>query len=117
MKYVDATSLNDVGEFANQLDNSPHSTKVHLVAYTLSEGLMQMPFPFGILTGLLKLVRGKDGIKKFVYIISNAHVDIFNQMYNDTISHMLYGTDREDKNSVGGFSQRELNLICNNIYG
>ena len=79
----------------------------------LSAGIVAM----GLMTGwiwrwfkLVAWVRRGDW-REFVYAAMIRFPDVRDDLLRQTIHHMLTGTDREDKTSVGGFSQREIIMI------
>ena len=113
---VNAADFDSVDGFAERIEDLSPQKAADFQAFVLTEGLMKLPFPFGIITGILRLLKGKQGIRNFVYIIADKHPELLERWVFDTVTHILYGNDKEDVKSVGGFSQRECDLITKNIY-
>ena len=51
----------------------------------------------------------------FFDAMARMQPDALNETLNQILDHMLRGTDREDKDSVGGWSQRELDMFVGTI--
>ena len=98
-------------DFSDELSCMDTPEKIRLTAFVISEGLMRAPFPIGMLFGLVRWRHGKIGVKNVILKYAKDHEASVLEMFEQTLHHMVYGKDREDSDSVGGFSQREINMI------
>lgn len=107
----DATSLSSVSGLSNKLLRAKYLTKgaaAGVAAALVVNDLMRGPWWFQILARLIKIRGNYEFRMKFFY----AQVpDLAHSLIDDAALHMRSGKGTEDKNSVGGFSQREINLI------
>ena len=106
-----ANNISDLRSLAADLNNLPLPQKIAVGAHLLDAGLMRMS---GVLLGmqwLLKRARGYKGAYAFMIRTSADHPQQFKAFWEDTSNHILNGKDTEDTDSVGGYSQREVNMI------
>ena len=103
----------DVDAFADWLGTRSRVAVVHTVLW---HRLMQPTQAWvGVLVWVAKR-RGKASLQKFLEITDGQPNSTFvRDVYVQTIRHIIHGKDREDRDSVGGFSQREMDLIVTEL--
>jgi hypothetical protein len=106
-----ASSDLSIRALASNLRLLPRDRRTVLAGYLMAEGLMFPPIHLWPIFWVLRRIRGKQGLYNFVAILSQIYPRAIDGIIADTAKHMLDGRDTEDADSVGGFSQRELNLI------
>lgn len=87
---------------------------VHYIAYQIViQKLMKIPLWFDIPLRIISFFKKSQDYKQIVYLLFLKNPNLADALITDTTDHMKYGKDTEDKDSVGGFSQREINIIEN----
>lgn len=105
-----ATHRRDVMDLAFTLENTPEALRPTVAAFVVQRGLMVGPWWFRMLVGAINRNRPAVAIAK----LRGFYVRLPNEaahLITETARHMRHGKDREDADSVGGFSQREFDLI------
>lgn len=69
----------------------------------------------GLMLWLVKKSRGEQGVRNFFTSLRTLHADAFNSLVVDTVYHCAWGQDGVDQDSVGGWSQREIDLLCRKL--
>ncbi len=89
-------------------------TEVVLATYSL--GLMEFAGKASKATvWLIRLVRGQTGVENFLRFLWKKSPDTVHVMHYETALHSVYGKDAEDSDSVGGWSQREIDLLVDRM--
>lgn len=101
-----ASNMDDLEQIASRIRNLFIEEKAYMMATIYDQGLM---YPKGILRIIFWIVRKRR--KNFIIQIAKKSPQILDEWVNQTIHHMINGKDVEDKNSAGGFSQREINIL------
>jgi hypothetical protein len=97
---------------ARDLRNLSENRKIKYLAYCWVVPLMLPPWYLRPLFALLKRLRGEAGFRSVIKWMNNkTDGDFLDGIEKDTLDHLLTGHDTEDRDSVGGFSQREINAI------
>lgn len=115
LAHYRASSREDLEHLAGMMDRLTDARKAAGVAAIHANGLM---LPRGVLKLAVmfpRLAGGKAGITKFFQQLYLRDAASMNAMWDQTREHMLRGKDTEDKNSVGGWSQRELDIFTQEI--
>src|SRR5665213_2301630 len=107
MSKYQASSRESIHQFSRDLLNLPMMQQLDCFAHCIAVGCMKSHWSTNWCFNIIKWRHGEIGIK---YLI--AKLGLFNSIQQDTIHHLLYGRDRTDKDSVGGFSQCELDDIA-----
>ena len=97
------------------------ANKALFSGFVLGEGLMLMrginALAYGLFARLVAKMKGLSPAQVYMnthlIMVKRERLDIIADSIAQTIAHMRHGKDREDKNSAGGFSQRELQLVTN----
>lgn len=112
-----ASSRQDLFEAALRIDHLQTEEKVIFLTNTIQFGLMNAPVLLNIVLKGLKATRGRNGLLAFFkkMYARPDQANILAGMIADTRAHLFNGKDTEDKDSVGGFSQRELDLLFKDI--
>ena len=104
-----ANNSDDVRELAMGLANLP---ACQVLAHVHDLGLVRMPRSWlGVLMAILRKVRGTAGMRTFFVDLSIRDPDLVRDWMADTLAHVVDGCDLEDFDSVGGWSQREIDLL------
>lgn len=108
-----ANSKQSVSDLSVALTSLPHW---FVLAHVHDLGLMgcrQQPLAF--LIGVVKRLRGTNGMLAFFLSLKTRSPDTLNMWWADTLAHIHFGKDTEDADSVGGWSQREIDQLCARI--
>lgn len=89
--------------------------------FVLGEGLMLLrgvaALAYGLFARLIAKMKGISAAQVYMnshlIMVKRNQFDMIDDAIGQTTDHMRNGKDREDKNSVGGYSQRELQLVVN----
>jgi len=111
-----ASDINSLAKAAEKIDMFKPGEKIIFLTNVVEHSLMRAPFPINIVFAFAKKHKGRAGIAHMFHNLNNFGRDYGDKMIADTRKHMLTGVDTEDNNSVGGFSQRELNLLFRGIH-
>jgi hypothetical protein len=107
----DATSIVSVSTLANKLLSAKYLREPvpsRIAAAIIAQRLMLGPIWFRVLCGFLKLRGNYEN--RILYFVMHVP-DLANSIIDNTADWMVRGSDKEDLKSVGGFSQREVNLL------
>ena len=129
--YVAPTAEAPVRLNSSQRDVRNLATELYEVEDDRLQHVMAGIFGFGLMYGPWWLRMGvRIGMWRRKVSAVQAWTDLFNvmekrdrdglrtlltDMRHQTVSHIVHGKDREDKNSVGGFSKREAQAVSNII--
>ena len=105
---TDATDYRSIGNLAHCLGELSNEHKQLMTFYLLNKGLMKPSWWVRLPLKFIKWLRGSQGIYAFVVKAGQPFSD---SMINQTFAWMLDGHDTEERTSIGGFSQREIDLI------
>lgn len=105
-----ASSREDVAALSVAMRGLPDDDKLRGLVIAHATGLM---LPRGILRLGLWLVGLRGGARKALFLAELYRRDAAGALtlWDQTCSHVLNGKDREDADSVGGWSQREIDLF------
>jgi len=110
MRY-DATKKDDVARLAHNFATTPSDDYWKVLGHVHDLGLMRFRGINGPLVWILRKVRGTAGVLALFRILDQRVTGSMSEMMRETIMHMLTGKDREDPNSFGGWSQREIDAL------
>lgn len=113
MKTFLASSQKDVNTLAALLETAPPPYRPDIAARIIHGDLMRGPWWF---QGLLWIIRRRRAPLQRLRVLYARSPNLADDLIKDTAKHMRHGHDREDATSVGGFSQREMNLMDYIIY-
>jgi hypothetical protein len=108
----DATDRNSLYSFVDRLHNLQPDIRNLLNIYLISQNLMIPTGAAGLCIRFLRLVTSAVFFRKTLWVLFERNPAISIGSITATVQHLLHGRDTEDKDSVGGFSQRELDLIA-----
>lgn len=114
MRY-DASKKEDVARLAHNFATTPSSDYWKVLGHVHDLGLMRFRGINRPLVWILRKVRGTAGVLALFRILDQCLPGSMNEMMLDTIKHMLTGKDREDPNSFGGWSQREIDALTSRV--
>lgn len=106
-----ASSRSDLEAFCGSLDALDADRRVALMQRIWCAGYM---LPTGALRPLLwivRITRGEAGVGHLLRRLQQRNPDIFGLFWRQTLAHLLHGRDVEDRDSAGGYSQRELDQL------
>lgn len=112
---INASSRDDILRLATLIRGIEGEDRCQFAAVITDLGLMKVKH--AQVTGaieMLKSVRGKRGLIDFFTFLFVIEPNALEEFIEDTIDHILNGVDSEDIDSVGGWSQREVNLLLTN---
>lgn len=112
-KFYSASSMPDLMALASRLRRQSPVVKAHLAGH-LND--MRVMFPPWFLRWAVTIGSKRKGIPEVsVWILmfrrNEQGMRLAEGVIEDTARWMVDGLDREQPNSVGGFSQREINFI------
>jgi len=110
-----ASSDQSLIEAYNAIDSFNENQKIIFMANIFEHGLMNASFPTNLMIGFVKKHRKRVGLEHMFNILVHRSGKLVDSLIAETKNHMLHGYDTEDKNSAGGFSQREINLLFKNV--
>ena len=113
MRY-DATKTEDVTRLAMNFATTPSSDYWRVLGHVYDLGLMRFRGPLGWVLRLSRL-KGNAGVFQFFKILQDRFPDVVKDCMLATIDHMVVGTDKSDNRSVGGWSQREIDLLTSKV--
>ena len=105
---TDAKDFISLSILAYALGEMTDSQKQRMTFFLLNNGLMR---PSAWLRIPLKFIKWRHGTMGIYVFVSKAGQSFSNSMINQTFVWMLEGHDAEERISIGGFSQREIDLI------
>jgi hypothetical protein len=114
MAKIDASSKEDVKLLATCFYTIPIEDKWKIVAKTYDLKLMKFR-GLGFPLWLANKIKGKTGVYQFFKILSEKAPDYIDNCIEDTIRHIVNGKDTTDPASVGGWSQKEIDLLLDNV--
>lgn len=107
-----ATSHKDITCLAFGLASVKEEDRWKIVATVHMLGLMKFKSrTFRFFLWLIRRVRGKQGVFNFFAQLQQRSPETVTDFLEQTIMHIMNGIDIEDPDSVGGLSQRELDLL------
>lgn len=106
---IDATSKYDIHRLVVELRKTPNEIKIPITSFVLTAGLMVAPW----YVRLIAFVFGFNNEKKYkmYYGALSDNKTILNDFWKQFLDHIENGKDRFDKNSAGGYSQKELDVL------
>lgn len=114
MAKIDASSKDDVRLLAGCFLTIQNEDKWKVAGKVYDLGLMRMRG----LNWFLKLIKkwkGPAAIFQFFKILSEKFPKELDNYLEDTIRHIVNGKDTTDPASVGGWSQKEIDLLLDNV--
>jgi hypothetical protein len=113
-----ATRRVDVVRLARNISSVPESARWKVLGHVFSMGLMR-PHPLDLLMRTALWVArkklGDRGAHEFFRLMQVREPKAVMAWIDLTAEHVLHGRDREDELSVGGWSQREMDLFCSKV--
>ncbi len=87
-----------------------------VLAHVHDLGLMRCrQQPLAMMISLVRRLRGTGGMLALFLNLKQRSPDVVTMWFADTLNHLHLGKDTEDTDSVGGWSQREIDLLCERI--
>lgn len=114
MAKIDASSISDVRLLATALMTVPEEDKWKVLGKVVDLGLMKFR-GLDFFLKLLKKWKGSAGVFQFFKILSEKSPKTIDIWLEDTIRHVVNGKDTSDAASVGGWSQKEIDLLLDNV--
>ena len=99
---------------AEKIESLTNDEKITLIANVVEHRLMVGRL-FNLIFTTILLKKSRAGVEKTISFLMKFQPQIIDSIVKSTKYHLLVGDDLEDTNSVGGFSQRELNLLFRGI--
>jgi hypothetical protein len=112
---IKANSEEDLKLLAKAFLTTPRETYWVLMAKVHQLGLMRFRGFNKILLELLKKIRGEEYIFYFFNLLDKVYPKGVEEALYETARHIVNGKDTEDEDSVGGWSQREIDLLLSTI--
>lgn len=113
---IDATKRQDIELLSKCLLTAPREDwwRVNAVVYDL--GLMKPRNTIDrFIFWIAKKMGGDDGFDRFFEILHERSPETEAKLMQSTVDWVLNGVDREDPDSAGGWSQREVDLLLSRI--
>lgn len=111
---IRANRLEDVALLVRCFTTMPRDDEWKIAAVVYDLGLMRLQnWPFSL--WLIRNLRGRQGVFTFWHRLALRVPDTVHQFIIDTADHIAHGHDREDRDSVGGLSQREIDLLLSKV--
>ncbi|MFA9261868.1 MAG: hypothetical protein ACEQSB_00715 [Undibacterium sp.] len=117
-KYgFDARSHVSIGRFAYMIGDL-HGDELAVVLATIHvNGLMLMKnWSIRLSFWFARKLRGELGVVAMFSSLQAKAPKIIQEIVDQTVSHIRYGKDLIDEESVGGFCQTEMDLILDALY-
>lgn len=114
MAKIDATSREDLKLLATCFLTVPQEDKWKIVGKVYDLGLMKFKGTVFALR-LIKKWKGSPGIFQFFKILSEISPKSIDNCIEDTVRHIVNGKDTYDPSSAGGWSQKEIDLLLDNV--
>lgn len=109
MAVFRANSQADLSDLSVRLTALPHW---FVLGHVHDLGLMRCrQQPLAALIWLVKKTKGVGGLLFFFADLQKRSPDVLAMWWADTLHHMHLGKDTEDADSVGGWSQREIDML------
>ncbi len=102
----------DVVDLARAIATTPERllpavlAEVYFLGLMLPRELWLAPFFW-----FVRKARGRAGMHRFFALLHRRHPEITRQWIADTARHITEGHDTEDDDSIGGWSQREIDAL------
>jgi hypothetical protein len=110
-----ASDRDDLRRLANDIRDVPGPNRPTLVAAINAAGLMKGPLWWRLAARLVQLRHWCSLFDAYYRIYRAPHPkapQVVDALLDDTARHAQFGDDREDEDSVGGFSQREIDILA-----
>lgn len=114
MAKIDASSDFDVKLLAGCFLTTPKEDQWKIIAKVYDLGIMKFR-GIGWILWTLKKLKGSAGIFQFFKILSEKSPKSIDKCIEDIIIHIVKGKDTTDPNSIGGWSQKEIDLLLKNV--
>jgi hypothetical protein len=108
-----ASNIEDLKLVARHIYDLELKDATLLVQFVIQERLMKAPKSLRLSHGIASFFGGSVARYNFWQQIALRDCSIILDIIEATKHHMLNGTDTDDVDSVGGFSQAELDKIVN----
>lgn len=115
MAKIKANSEQDIRLLASCFLTIPQQNRWVVLARVYEIGLMNFRGPLGFLVRLLRKYKGGQGVFQFFSILNNLFPKEIDKCIEDTVYHIVKGEDRTDADSVGGWSQAEIDLFLSRV--
>lgn len=109
--FYKANQIEDVMWLADTLDGLPPDIKLDLLLWVTEKGYMIPNIVQRTIEYFIHKWRGNAGVENYRRILWSSHPETYKAAWDDFIRHLEFGTDRIDPDSVGGYSQSELDSI------
>ena len=112
-KFYSASSMPDLMALASRLRQQSPVVKAHLAGHLNDMRVMMQPWflRWSVTIGAKRKKCSEVEVWIMTYRRSEQGMRLAAATIEDTARWMVDGLDREQPNSVGGFSQREINFI------
>lgn len=116
MAKIKANSIEDIRLLASCFLTIPQENKWIVMARVYELGLMNFKGITGWLVRLLRKYKEGVGVFHLFNYLNKSNPKEIDKCIEDTIYHIVKGEDDEDSDSVGGWSQREIDLILSRVH-
>lgn len=111
----DATKHDDLRRLADDIRSVPEQNRAAFAACISALGLMKGPIFWRVSARLVQLRHRCSLEGAYLRLYTAPHREapkVVEAVIEHTAHHARFGTDREDNDSVGGFSQREIDALA-----
>jgi hypothetical protein len=114
MVTYDASDINSLRKLETAIRNLYFKNKCVFSAFCICSNMMKAENSVHFFIWLKKTFSRKTKLEVWSNLFY-LHAELLDEFINGFVEHMLNGKDAESKNSIGGFSQREIDIITNYI--
>ena len=112
--YYASNSKTDVFRLAERIKNLNEAELRQFMPPLFAMGVMYPSLWFQQVLRLIKWRRRVDDLGAWRLLLSQPRASkVLLNIQRATVEHIMSGKDREERNSVGGWSQREINFASN----
>lgn len=115
-QQIRASNPHDVWRLGLAIMNTSDRHKPDLLAALHHLGLMKAEGGiFRISLAVVGTMKGRPGLLAFFRHLQKRKPSVIDAMIAQTVYHAVHGNDREDADSMGGWSQREIDLLLAHV--
>ncbi len=114
--YYASHSFGDVRRLAERIDGMNDAELKQFIPAIFTVGLMYPSWWFQKVLQFVKWKQKIDDLDVWRLLLNQPKgAALLKDMQRQTVDHILAGKDREERRSIGGWSQREINYASNLI--
>lgn len=110
-----ANDRSDVDAMVEGFRHIHPANRWKFVAAVHQLGLMQGRGLLRLVIGIVKWCHGTTGVNLLMRRLWDKSPSTINGFFEQTLEHFQHGHDREDRDSIGGLSQREWDLLLKTL--